>query len=93
MEVAKTGMGSSAAPTSLVGALLKHLKVINLGTDKIGFFMGFIEKCIHSLSYMVFGEGIISSNSVDTYGEDKRIVHNLAQIAHCVAQGKIGSGF
>jgi len=25
--------------------------------------------------------------------EDKRIVHNLAQLAHAIAQGKIGSGF
>ena len=25
--------------------------------------------------------------------EDRRILHNLAQVAHAVAQGKIGSGF
>ena len=26
-------------------------------------------------------------------GEDRRVLHNLAQLAHAVAQGKIGSGF
>ena len=25
--------------------------------------------------------------------EDRRVLHNLAQLAHAVAQGKIGSGF
>lgn len=25
--------------------------------------------------------------------EDRRLVHNLAQLAHCWAQGKVGSGF
>lgn len=25
--------------------------------------------------------------------EDRRVVHNLAQLVHAVAQGKIGSGF
>ena len=27
------------------------------------------------------------------FAEDRRILHNLAQLAHAVAQGKIGSGF
>ena len=27
------------------------------------------------------------------FGKSKRIVHNLAQLAHPIAQGKIGSGF
>jgi phosphomevalonate kinase len=29
----------------------------------------------------------------DKYVEDRRVLHNLAQLAHAVAQGKIGSGF
>ena len=29
----------------------------------------------------------------DKYAEDRRVLHNLAQLAHAVAQGKIGSGF
>lgn len=62
VEVSKTGMGSSAAlTTSLVGALLHALGVLDVGAD-------------------------VHHNS-------RRIVHNLAQLAHCIAQGKIGSGF
>ena len=62
MEVAKTGMGSSAAlTTSLVAALLQFFGVIRLGHRKAD--------------------------------EDRRVVHNLSQLAHAVAQGKIGSGF
>lgn len=62
MEVAKTGMGSSAAlTTSLCAALLQFFAVVRLGQRKAD--------------------------------EDRRIVHNLSQLAHAVAQGKIGSGF
>eukprot|EP01040_Poterioochromonas_malhamensis_P007562 gene7562-8164_t len=61
-EIAKTGLGSSAAlTTSLVSGLL------------VSF-------------------GIIQAHPHLT-PHDCRIVHNLAQIVHCKAQGKIGSGF
>ena len=57
-------MGSSAAlTTSLVGALLHALCVVDVGA--------------------IGQEKIIG----------RQIVHNLAQLAHCIAQGKIGSGF
>ncbi len=62
VEVAKTGLGSSAAlTTSLVGGLLKWFGVVNLvdGADS----------------------------------EERRIIHNLSQLVHANAQGKIGSGF
>jgi phosphomevalonate kinase len=61
VQVAKTGMGSSAAlTTSLVGSLLQFFEVVDL------------------------------SRKSDL---DLTIVHNVAQLAHSIAQGKIGSGF
>lgn len=62
MEIAKTGLGSSAAlTTSLVGALLQWFGVVRLG--------------------------------MRIADEDRRVIHNLAQLVHANAQGKIGSGF
>ncbi|XP_028103915.1 phosphomevalonate kinase, peroxisomal [Camellia sinensis] len=69
-EVAKTGLGSSAAmTTAVVAALLHYLGVVNL-----------------------------SSLSEDQHQEkentmDLDVVHVIAQTAHCIAQGKVGSGF
>ena len=55
-------MGSSAAlTTSLVGALLHALGIVDV--------------------------------EATAFAESRRIVHNLSQLAHCIAQGKIGSGF
>ena len=91
LEVAKTGMGSSAAlTTSLVGALLKYLKIAHLGGQRDGL-LGLIELALFSFSFILRGEGHDTSSS--STEEEKRIVHNLAQVAHSVAQGKIGSGF
>jgi phosphomevalonate kinase len=68
VEVAKTGMGSSAAlTTSLVGVLLQWFEVIALPTAE-----------------QANGSGA---------AESRRIVHNLSQLVHANAQGKIGSGF
>jgi phosphomevalonate kinase len=37
---------------------------------------------------------VISNASLsDDVGDGRRLVHNLAQFVHCVAQGKVGSGF
>ncbi|WCJ21736.1 Phosphomevalonate kinase peroxisomal [Euphorbia peplus] len=64
-EVAKTGLGSSAAMTTAVAAaLLQYLGVVNL-----------------------------SSPSKDKGSSDLDMVHIIAQTAHCIAQGKVGSGF
>lgn len=61
-DVAKTGLGSSAAlTTSLVSALLQWFEVTRVG--------------------------------LRPDSEDRRVVHNLAQLVHSIAQGKIGSGF
>lgn len=69
-EVAKTGLGSSAAMTaSVVAAILHYLGAISLP--------------------------ILDSNrsrdNATNSGLD--LVHAIAQSAHCMAQGKIGSGF
>ncbi|KAK9067857.1 hypothetical protein SSX86_011968 [Deinandra increscens subsp. villosa] len=64
-EVAKTGLGSSAAmTTAVVAALLNYLGVVDL------------------LSY-----------SGARHQENLDVVHIIAQTAHCMAQGKVGSGF
>ncbi|KAJ0566573.1 putative phosphomevalonate kinase [Helianthus annuus] len=67
-EVAKTGLGSSAAmTTAVVAALLNYLGVVDLqcsGKDQKG------EK-----------------------SSDLDLVHMIAQTTHCIAQGKVGSGF
>ncbi|KAM6556560.1 hypothetical protein CsatB_003579 [Cannabis sativa] len=61
-EVAKTGLGSSAAMTSsVVAALLHYLGAVDLAHVKC-------------------------SSDLDE-------VHIIAQTAHCIAQGKVGSGF
>jgi ERG8-type phosphomevalonate kinase len=62
MDVAKTGLGSSAALiTSLVTALLVQ-------------------------------SGLIAPDQL-TSAPARRLVHNVAQFVHCLAQGKVGSGF
>lgn len=69
-EVAKTGLGSSAAmTTAVVAALLHYLGVVNLPSEFNGPHEG------------------------DKVSADLDIVHILAQTAHCIAQGKVGSGF
>ncbi|KAF5938793.1 hypothetical protein HYC85_023052 [Camellia sinensis] len=69
-EVAKTGLGSSAAmTTAVVAALLHYLRAVNLP----------------SFSEEQHQE---KENSVDL-----DVVHVIAQTAHCIAQGKVGSGF
>ncbi|XP_043692329.1 phosphomevalonate kinase, peroxisomal-like isoform X2 [Telopea speciosissima] len=69
-EVAKTGLGSSAAmTTAVVAALLQYLGVVNL-----------------PLPTNILDQGKIESEDLD-------LVHVVAQSAHCIAQGKVGSGF
>lgn len=64
-EVAKTGLGSSAAmTTAVVAALLNYLGVVDLE---------------------VYG-GAHHEENLD-------VVHIISQMAHCIAQGKVGSGF
>ncbi|EIW83214.1 Phosphomevalonate kinase [Coniophora puteana RWD-64-598 SS2] len=63
-SVHKTGLGSSAALiTSLVSALLLHLRAID------------------------------AERFADGASADRRLAHHAAQFVHCLAQGKVGSGF
>ncbi|KAG8649164.1 phosphomevalonate kinase, peroxisomal isoform X1 [Manihot esculenta] len=64
-EVAKTGLGSSAAMTTAVVAALLH-------------YLGSID---------------LSSCCKENQSSNLDMVHIIAQTAHCIAQGKVGSGF
>lgn len=67
-EVAKTGLGSSAAMTmAVVAALLHYLDVVKLSSSKDHWERKDVA--------------------------DLDMVHKIAQTAHCIAQGKVGSGF
>ncbi|XP_047251054.1 phosphomevalonate kinase, peroxisomal isoform X2 [Capsicum annuum] len=69
-EVAKTGLGSSAAmTTAVVAALLHYLGVVNLSS--------------------LAGNQLQGKKDV----ADLDVLHVIAQTAHCIAQGKVGSGF
>nr|QEY10159.1 phosphomevalonate kinase [Scutellaria barbata] len=69
-EVAKTGLGSSAAmTTAVVAALLHYLGVVNLPSEL---------------------NGPLQDSKVS---EELDVVHIIGQTAHCIAQGKVGSGF
>lgn len=69
-EVAKTGLGSSAAmTTAVVAALLHYLGVVDLSA---------LTRDQHQ------------ENNSDA---DLDLVHKIAQASHCIAQGKVGSGF
>lgn len=68
-EVAKTGLGSSAAmTTAVVAALLHYLGVVNLAS-------------------------VLNDHYQENDAADLDVVHVIAQTAHCLAQGKVGSGF
>ncbi|GAV84968.1 GHMP_kinases_N domain-containing protein, partial [Cephalotus follicularis] len=68
-EVAKTGLGSSAAmTTAVVAGLLHYLGVVNLPS---------------STNHQQEKKDCV----------DLDMVHIIAQSAHCIAQGKVGSGF
>jgi phosphomevalonate kinase len=82
--VNKTGLGSSAAlVTSLVGSLFYHFQKDISSCGGIG------------------GSRHSSADNQDPNEDDEEeeeldaqeIIHNLAQLCHCHAQGKVGSGF
>jgi len=85
--VNKTGMGSSAAlVTSIVGALLQFFGIIALPSD----LSRTMDDNVGSLDVNCSD---INKNNNNNNCEALRIAHNLSQICHCHAQGKVGSGF
>ena len=90
VDVSKTGMGSSAAlTTSLVGALLKFQYCPFRWPSAWLARLGRIQL------YLLVLRPTRRSAQHKQYKQRRRkgLVHNLAQVAHSVAQGKIGSGF
>jgi phosphomevalonate kinase len=86
--VAKTGMGSSAALiTSLVGCLLSTFNVVKLPSSVIDITTS------SSTSSTDSSSNTANTESHAAVRSGMRIVHNLAQVCHAAAQGKIGSGF
>ncbi|KAK2463275.1 hypothetical protein APHAL10511_004930 [Amanita phalloides] len=50
---------------------------------------------LHVVSQTSFGHSLDQSSGNEQYSgiEGKKLAHNLAQFIHCLAQGKVGSGF
>ncbi|WVQ95433.1 phosphomevalonate kinase [Kwoniella sp. CBS 9459] len=79
----KTGLGSSAAlVTSLTASLLSHLGIVSLASTTS-------QADTQASSELESGE----SRTDLVQSDDLGMVHSLAQFAHCLAQGKVGSGF
>lgn len=84
--VNKTGLGSSAAlTTSLVGALVYHLKP----------YMKDSHDGDDAFECDADDDGCNPETMKNMTKKDMWLerIHNLAQICHCHAQGKVGSGF
>ena len=80
-EIAKTGLGSSATlVTSLVAALLHRFGALELPQMEGGEQPG-------------GGTAVGAGGVVGGVVGGVEMLHSLAQLSHCAAQGKVGSGF
>lgn len=78
----KTGLGSSAAlVTSLTAGLLAHFNVVSIAPSPT-----------HT-SPSPFPLSVAPSSGEAGSSADLGLIHNLSQFSHCLAQGKVGSGF
>jgi len=98
LQLSKTGMGSSAALTSsLTGALLQILGVTALPQDPGAMRCGMVLQAAPTRAYLpptsVVSPGTVACGSVLGAANSVRLCHQVAQVAHCLAQGKVGSGF
>lgn len=86
---------SRSHPDCLHTLTLTHLSDANGNTEVVKTGMGSSAALATSLvgALLVwFGVVRLGAGSKNI-AEDRRVLHNLAQLAHAVAQGKIGSGF
>jgi phosphomevalonate kinase len=83
-NVHKTGLGSSAALiTSLCAALLLHLGAVS--PQAFSSASSVPSPSPPSLA--------TTSSSKLSPSDELKLIHNIAQYTHCLAQGKVGSGF
>jgi len=75
--IRKTGMGSSAT----------------LVTSLVGCLLRFFDLIALPLRIQSHGQEERQQQDTQNVQDGLRIAHNLSQICHCYAQGKIGSGF
>ncbi|KAJ3072410.1 phosphomevalonate kinase [Rhizoclosmatium hyalinum] len=99
-NVHKTGLGSSAAMiTSLVAALLQHFDVIALPDPTPATKTTPPSKkrkrgrSKHASTKKPAETPSTTSTEEIDHTDALRIAHNTSQFIHCLAQGKIGSGF
>eukprot|EP00850_Spirogloea_muscicola_P012688 SM000083S22735 [mRNA] locus=s83:220124:223324:+ [translate_table: standard] len=91
-DVAKTGLGSSAAMTVAIAAgVLHYLGAINLPLEQTG--SGADDGDSGGDGERQDGLQQPPLPPVLPSSEDMDLVHKVAQAAHCTAQGKVGSGF
>jgi len=85
VTIHKTGLGSSAAlVTSLVAAILSHFQITTLPSSPNNDHPPTTTNTFTSTT---------TESSSSQQSKSKQMIHNLAQISHSIAQGKIGSGF
>ena len=87
----KTGLGSSAAlVTSLTAGILQHLGIVDIPSPATA-------EALHKPSAPISGPSLQDPPSTQTSppltSAPLDLIHNLAQLSHCSAQGKVGSGF
>ncbi|KXS20723.1 ribosomal protein S5 domain 2-like protein [Gonapodya prolifera JEL478] len=97
-DVTKTGLGSSAAMiTSFVSALLSHLGAVELPSDSTNLPTPPPDSPKIELPMTATQRVAVTTDSVPspplTGDAALHLVHNVAQVVHCAAQGKVGSGF
>jgi len=90
-ESHEAGSSTETPPTEGPRPRFRHFGTTISGAHKtgLGSSAAIVTALTAALLSHYLGSVVFDVNS----DEGKRILHNLAQIAHCSAQGKIGSGF